>query len=245
MRGKATAGSIKVILKKIYSVALILNALITVAAVVGILSGFYTSYPPWHPYVPFLINGNLFWIALAAGVINIFPSAAIGRALHTGRFLFHHYVYGFFVLVSTSACVTAFTSISLPSLFFVDSYSVGVNAGRVCFLTGLALFLDDLPDVSKKVESGLNRLKTKAYQIRKSLHILQFVTGAFALYCCLSILLSTLVNSSQALPNSFVISSLLITSITSFACIKRKDWLKITPPELWIYSRLSAKDNVV
>jgi hypothetical protein len=225
------ASSVKVILKKIYSIALILNALITVASVAGILSGFYISYPYWKPYAPFLIDGNLFWIAIAAGVINIFPSAAIGRALHTGRFLFHHYVYGFFVLLSTSACVTAFTSISLPSLFFVESYNVGVNAGRVFFLAGLALFLDDLPDVSKRVESGLNRIKKKAYRIRKSLHILQFVTGVFALYCCLSILLSTIVDSSRALPNSFVIGSLLITSITSFACLKRKAWLKITPPE--------------
>ena len=225
------ASSVRVILKKIYSIALILNALITVASVVGILSGFYISYPYWRPYAPFLIDGNLFWIAIAAGVINIFPSAAIGRALHTGRFLFHHYVYGFFVLLSTSACVTAFTSIPLPSLFFVESYNVGVNAGRVFFLAGLALFLDDLPDVSKRVESGLNRIKKKAYRIRKSLHILQFVTGVFALYCCLSILLSTIVDSSRALPNSFVIGSLLITSITSFVCLKRKAWLKITPPE--------------
>ena len=225
------ANSVRVILKKIYSIALILNALITVASVAGILSGFYISYPYWRPYAPFLIDGNLFWIAIAAGVINIFPSAAIGRALHTGRFLFHHYVYGFFVLLSTSACVTAFTSISLPSLFFVESYNVGVNAGRVFFLAGLALFLDDLPDVSKRVESGLNRIKKKAYRIRKSLHILQFVTGVFALYCCLSILLSTIVDSSRALPNSFVIGSLLVTSITSFVCLKRKAWLKITPPE--------------
>jgi hypothetical protein len=225
----ASAGSVKVILKKVYSVALILNALITVAAVIGILSGFYASHS-WRPYAPFLLDGNLFWIALVAGIINIFPSAAIGRALHTGRFLFHHYVYGFFVLVSSSACVTAFTSISLPSLFLVDSYSVGVNAGRVCFLTGLALFLDDLPDVSKKVESALNRIKAKAYQIRKSLHILQFVTGCFAFYCSISIILSTVVDSSRAMPNAFVIGSLLVTSITSFACVKRGAWLNITPP---------------
>ena len=93
------AGSVGVILKKIFSLALIFNALITVACVAGILFGYYMSYPYWHPYAPYLINGNLFWLAIAAGVINIFPSAAIGRALHTGRFLFHHYVYGFFVLL--------------------------------------------------------------------------------------------------------------------------------------------------
>jgi len=225
------AGSVGVILKKTFSLSLIFNALITVACVAGILFGFYKAYPYWRPYAPFLIDGNLFWIAIAAGLINLFPSAAIGRALHTGRFLFHHYVYGFFVLLSTSAFVMVFTSIPLPSLFFVDSSSVDVNAGRVFFLAGLALFLDDLPDVSKRVESGLNWIKTKVYKVRKTLHVLQFVTGCFSLYCCVSIVLSTIAASNRALPNSFVIGSLLVTSITSFACVKRKAWLNITPPE--------------
>ncbi|MCW3996893.1 MAG: hypothetical protein NWE98_12190 [Candidatus Bathyarchaeota archaeon] len=225
------AGSVGTILKKIYSLALIFNALISVACVAGIIYGYYMAYPYWRPYWPFLINGNIFWFALAAGLINIFPSAAIGRALHTGRFLFHHYVYGFFVLASTSAFVTAFTPLSVISMFFVDDSTVPVNAGRVFFLAGLALFLDDLPDVSKKIHSGLNWIKAKVYRIRKSLHVLQALTGAFALYCSFSILFSTLQYSARALPNSFVIVSLFITGITSFALVKRKAWLSIAPPD--------------
>ncbi|MGE5533867.1 MAG: hypothetical protein ACM3UN_05905, partial [Bacillota bacterium] len=112
--------SVGTILKKTFSLALIFNALITATAVAGIIFGYYMSYPYWQPYAPWLLNGNLFWLALAAAVINIFPSAAIGRSLHTGRFLFHHYVYGFFVLLSSSAFVTVFTPIPLPSLFFVE-----------------------------------------------------------------------------------------------------------------------------
>ncbi len=223
--------SVGVILKKTFSLALVFNALITVAAVAGIIFGFYRSYPNWQPYTPWLINGNLFWLALAAAIINIFPSAAIGRALHTGRFLFHHYVYGFFVLLSSSAFVTIFTPIPLPSLFLVESSSVAVNAGRVFELAGLTLLLDDLPDVNKKIERGLNWIKTKAYQARKSLHIFQFATGCFAFYCGFSILLDTIGNSDRALSNSFAIVSLLLTGVTSFACVKRKAWLKITPPQ--------------
>jgi hypothetical protein len=223
--------SVVVILKKTFSLALVFNALITIAAVAGIIFGFYRAYPYWQPYTPWLINGNLFWFAIAAAVINIFPSATIGRALHTGRFLFHHYVYGFFVLLSTSVFVTIFTPIPLPSLFLVESNSVAVNAGRVFELAGLTLLLDDLPDVSKKMEKGLNWIKTKAYQVRKSLHVFQFTTGCFAFYCGFSILLDTIGNSDRALPNSFAIVSLLLTGVTSFACVKRKSWLKITPPQ--------------
>jgi hypothetical protein len=225
------AGAVKTILKKIFSLALIFNALISIATVAGIIYGYYNAYPYWKPYAPFLINGNLFWLALAAAVINIFPSAAIGRALHTGRFLFHHYVYGFFVIASTSAYVMIFTPVSLPGLFFVDDSTVAVNAGRVFLLAGLALLLDDLPDVSKRIESSLNWLKTKACRVKMALHVTQFITGIFAFYCSLSILLSTIENGSRALPNSFVIVSLFITGITSFVLVKRRAWLNITPPE--------------
>jgi hypothetical protein len=224
-------GKVWVILKKTFSIALIFNSLISIACVAGIIYGYYMAYPYWKPYSPFLLDGNLFWLALAAGIINIFPGAAIGRALHTGRFLFHHYVYGFFVLASTSAYVAVYTPVSVVNMFFVDSNSVAVNAGRVFFLGGLALLLDDLPDVSKRVEKVLNWIKTKAYQIRKPLHITQIITGCFAFYCSISILLSTIQNSARAVPNSFVIISLFITGITSFALVKRGAWLKITPPE--------------
>jgi hypothetical protein len=222
---------IKVVLKKTYSLALVFNALVTIACVAGIIFGYYMAYPYWQPYAPWLINGNLFWLALAAGVINIFPSAIIGRSLHTGRFLFHHYVYGFLVLILSSAFVTFFTPVSVVNLFFVDNSTVAVNAGRCFELAGLTLFLDDLPDVSKRIEQGLNWIKTKAFQARKSLHVLQFVTGCFALYCCISILLDTLSGSNRAIPNLFPIVSLLITGITSFVLVKRKAWINITTPE--------------
>jgi hypothetical protein len=224
-------GSIGTILKKIFSIALIFNSLISIACVAGIIYGYYRVYPSWQPYSPFLLNGNLFWLAIAAGIINIFPGAAIGRCLHTGRFLFHHYVYGFFVLASTTALVGVYTGLNVISIFFIDSNAVAVNAGRCFFLAGLALFLDDLPDVNRRVERGLNWIKRGAYQIRKTLHIVQFVTGAFAFYCALSILLSTFQNSARWLPNSFVIVSLFITAITSFALVKQGAWLKITLPE--------------
>ncbi len=229
MAGKSD--SVRVLLKKTFSLALIFNSLITIACVAGIVFGFYLAYPYWQPYAPFLINGNMFWLAIAAGLINIFPTAAIGRALHTGRFLFHHYVYGFFVMLSSSAFVMVYTPIPLLNLFFVDSNSVAVNAGRVFLLAGFTLLLDDLPDVSKRVERSLNWIKKKAYQIRKTLHVAQFVTGVASIYCSLSILLSTLQTGERALPNAFPVVSLFITGITSFACVKRKAWLKITPPQ--------------
>jgi hypothetical protein len=221
-------GSIRVWLKKIFSLSLILNSLITLTAIAGILYGFYHAFPYWHPYAPYLINVNLFLLVAATAFINIFPSASIGRALHTGRLVFHHYVYGFFVMLSSSVFVVAFTSVSLLSLFLVNTSNIAVNAGRFFVLAGLTLLLDDLPDVSKRVESALNKLKSRAYQVRKVIHSLQLITGLISFYIFLAIALSSIHSLSLTVANSITMSTLLITSITAFACVKRKAWLKIT-----------------
>jgi len=224
------AGSVWVILKKIFSLALIFNALITIAVVAGILYGFYRAYPYWQPFAPYLIEGNLFWLAIAAAVINVFPSAGLGRTLHTGRFLFHHYVYGFFVLLFSSLFVVFFTSVSLVYLFLITSSNFEVNVGRFFFLAGLTLLLDDLPDVSERIESCLNWVKSKVCQIRRILHVFQLVTGLTSFYIFITVTITTIQNPERVFSNIFLISTLLVTSITSLTLVKRKAWLKITPP---------------
>ena len=224
------AGTVWTILKKIFSLALIFNALITLAVVSGLLFDVYKSYPYWHPFTPYLLNGNLLWLAIAAAAINIFPSACIGRALHTGRFLFHHYVYGFLVLLFASLFVVFFTSMPFVCLFLLNSGDIAVNAGRFFVLGGLTLLLDDLPDVSERIESSLNWVKTKACQAKKVLHVLQLVTGLGTLYLFAAVSIQTIMNPERAFYNSFLLGGLLVTTITSLACVKRKAWLKITPP---------------
>ncbi|NLB75121.1 MAG: hypothetical protein GX799_01465, partial [Crenarchaeota archaeon] len=145
-----------ILCKKIFSLSLVFNALLTIACAVGIITGFYWTYPDWQPFHPYLADGNLFWVVIAAAAINIFPSALLGRKLHTGRFLFHHYFYGFLVLISASLYVIAFTPVSLNAIFLVNNTSLNVNMGRFFLLGGLTLLLDDLPDVSKRVERSLN-----------------------------------------------------------------------------------------
>jgi len=218
--------------KKIFSLTLILNSFITLTAITGILYGFYFVWPGWKPYTPWLFSGNLFLIAGIAALINIFPSAAIGRALHTGRLFFHHYVYGFFVLVFSAIYVMAFTSVSLVELFLVNTGSVEINAGRLFVLTGATLFLDDLPDVSTKIESALNKIKTQACRVRKGFHVAQLITGAVTLYIFLAILCFSIYHLEVNIANFVTMGTLLVTSFTSFACVKRKAWLKITPPQM-------------
>ena len=224
--------SVFVYLKKMFSLTLMLNSFITIAAITGILYGFYFAWPGWKPYTPWLISGNFFLLAAMAALINVFPSASIGRALHTGRLFFHHYVYGFFVLIFSTIYILAFTSVSLVTLFLVNTGNIAINTGRLFVLTGATLFLDDLPDVSKRVESTLNKIKSQAFRVRKAFHVLQLLTGVVTLYIFLAILSFSIYHLEVNVANFLTMGTLLITSFTSFACVKRKAWLKITPPQM-------------
>ena len=106
-----------ILCKKTFSLSLIFNALLTIACSVGILAGFYWYFPEWNPFHPYIFNGNIFWVAIAAAALNIFPSALIGRKLKTGRFLFHHYVYGFLVIAFASLYVIAFSPVHCLDFF--------------------------------------------------------------------------------------------------------------------------------
>jgi hypothetical protein len=208
--------------RKIFSVTLIFNALLTISCAAGLLWGFYMEN--WTIYAPFLINGNLIWIGVAAAVVNIFPAASVGK-VHTGRLWFHHYVYGFFVLTVSSAWIVLFTSVSLLTMFFVNTTNVAVNAGRFFFLGGLTLVLDDLPDVHKVTFRGLRWLKTKAHQARSLLHTAQLVLGFATLYVFMTVSLSIVADPQwMTLANFIQMGTLLVTAFTSLASVKRKTW---------------------
>ncbi len=219
------AGKVWILTKKTFSLTLMLNSFITLASIAGILYGFY--FHAWRAYSPYLVSGNLFLLAAIAALVNIFPSASIGRCLHTGRLWFHHYVYGFFVLLLAAIFIVTFTTVPLDKLFIVNSANVAVNAGRFFFLTGLTLFLDDLPDVSKHIESALNKVKSKAYQIRKIIHVTQLISGLVTFYVFSTIALSSIDHHAFTISNFLTMGTLLITSITAILFVKRKAWLKI------------------
>ena len=217
-----------ILLKKTFSLSLVFNALLTVACAVSILGGFYWFYQNWQPFSPYLINGNLFWIVIATAVLNIFPSALLGRALKTGRFLFHHYFYGFLVLFAAIIYVITLTSASLLTIFLVDNTSVTVNIGRFFILGGFTLVLDDLPDVHKTVDSALNRLKLKAKNGGKIISLAQLLTGAVSFYVFLAVFLGMAQNPQWVtLANLILIGSIFITCVTSFLFAKRSVWQKL------------------
>ncbi len=214
--------------KKTFSLSLIFNSLLTIACSIGILAGFYWFYHDWQPFYPYVVNGNLFWVAIAVAVVNIFPSASLARALKTGRFLFHHYFYGCLILLSSVFYVVAFTPVSLLTIFLIDNTSIAVNIGRFFLLGGATLVLDDLPDVSKRIASALNWLKSKASQRAKVILVFQLLAGAVSFYLFVAICIALSQNPQWVtLANLILIGTLFVTSFSSFLFVKRRLWLNI------------------
>ncbi len=223
-------GNAWILIKKTFSLTLIFNALLSIACASGIIAGFMWFFPDWQPFSPFLVNGNLFWVVIAAAALNVFPCALVGRHLKTGRFLFHHYLYGFLVLLLAAIYIVAFTSVPLHTVFLVNNTSLTVNAGRFFLLGGFTLVLDDLPDVSKRLESALNWLKAKAFRVERLLGVLQLAFGAASLYIAVAVCLAMLtVPEWLSLANFILVFTLFFTAVTAFFFVKKRFWSSIRP----------------
>lgn len=196
---------------------------------VGLLASYYTLFPLWTPYPPYILDGRLFWILIPATIINIFPCVNIGK-VHTGRLWFHHYVYGF--LVAGIALVVSALSSGISSLFIIYTTDIAINTGRFLIVGGATLVIDDLADVSMKLRSGLCSLKNKARKNGKILHAVQLVMSFITLYFFAAVVLYLPQHPAElTLANYIFLGTLLITVITSFANVKRKVWLNISCKE--------------
>jgi len=212
--------------KKLLGLSLIFNSLLSIFYAAGLLEGYYLH--GWSLYVPYLVDGALFWVLVLAAIINIFPSAIVGR-VRTGRLWFHHYVYGFFVSALAIAYLFVLAPISLFSPFTSDTMNVTVDVGRFFVLGGATLVLDDLPDVSGWLRHALCFLKLQVYRGRKIMHGIQYIMGCLSVYIFTAVTLNITENPQNATPANVILSAtLFVTSISSFAVAKRKMWLQIT-----------------
>jgi hypothetical protein len=218
----------EVLAKKFFGLSLLFNSLLTVAYGASVFVHFNGFFPGWQLFYPFVLYGFLFWMVAIAGTLNIAPSAFLSRKLKTGRFLFHHFVYGFFVIIIAYVYVVAFTGINPLTLFTVYETDVPINVSRFFVIIGLTLFIDDLPDVHASVESTLNQLKQKAHGFSHLLTITHFLAGIITLYVALAISIAMWQHQEWATLQNFILTgNILVTGIVSFVFIKKRVWFKI------------------
>ena len=214
--------------KKIFSLALIFNSLLTIVFAIGLLASYYTLYPQWTPYPPYIVDGRLFWILIPATILNIFPCVNIGK-VHTRRLWFHHYVYGLIVAVTSTITTSLWAPSSNLNLLTIYTTDIGINIGRFFILGGITLLIDDLPDISQRLKNGFSTLKSKAANKGRTLNILQAIAGTIQLYFLVAI--STYLSQHHneiTLANIILVGTLLVTTTTSFSNAKRRAWQKLT-----------------
>ena len=216
--------------RKLFSLVLTFNCLLCIAYAIELLAGFYEAN--WKLFPPYLVDGSLFWTVILASIVNIFPAMSVGR-VKTGRLWFHHFVYGFMVLVLSAIMLKISTSVPLVSLFTARNTSLAINVGRSLVLGGSTLVIDDFADISKRLRSVLSVLKSKAYQARKIIHATQCLTGLLSFYIFVCVSLYIALYPARATLGDFILAgTLLVTILTSFGGLTRKIWLNITPEKV-------------
>jgi hypothetical protein len=212
--------------RKAVSWVLTFNCLLSIMLAVGLLSGFYAAH--WRLYQPYLLNANLFWAAILVSIMNFFPTANLGR-VKVRRLGFHHFVYGLAILAA-SVTLIMFMPIPLMNLFKLYVRDVDFNVGRVFILVGLTLIIDDFADVSNMTTRALRFVKSKVYQSRRMIHVLQCFLFCIILYIFLCVTTWLILNPRGVnLPNLVIDGTLLVTSLTAFGSVDKKIWLRITP----------------
>jgi hypothetical protein len=220
------AGHVSAYGKKAFSWVLTFNCLLSILLVIGLLSGFYAAH--WKLYPPYLLNANLFWAAILTSIMNFFPTANFGR-VKVRRLGFHHFVYGLAILVA-SVLLIMFMSVPLVSLFKLYVRDVEFNVGRVFILVGLTLIIDDFGDVSNMTTRALRFVKSKVYQNRKMIHVVQCFLFCITLYIFLCVTIWLTQNPKGVnLPNLVIDGTLIVTSLTALGSVERKIWLGIKP----------------
>lgn len=211
--------------RKLFSIALVFNCLLTIVYATGLLTGFY--FEQWLLYYPYLIDAGFLWITIIVAILNLYPSMKIGR-IKTGRFLFHHYVYGFIVLALACAFLFFCTPVSFSKLFTENNTDITLNIGRFFVLGGLALILDDFGDISKVTKTILDFFKAKIHLKSTFMHWVHLLLGVISVYVLFAITIWTIQTpGGGTLANFIFIGSLTITSLTAFCGIIQKMWLKL------------------
>jgi len=214
-----------VIARKILSLALIFNSLVSIVSAANILASFYVSRYYSRPYSPYLIDGSLVWFIILTAILNIGPAKFVGR-VKLKRMLFHHYVYGFLassvslVLIAIFAPASIFLLL-LPSLDFhaTSMQAIPVYAGLFFVYGGLTLVIDDIHDVSLSIGRALDRLRMKAQKSSRVLQAIHLWSSLVSIYVMLSCALWYLENSRAVeslpfwnAPQLIFMANLLVTS---------------------------------
>ena len=199
---------------------LIFNSLLCIFYSIGLLAGVYTEN--WKIFAPYLISGNVLWFLILASILNILLAVKISEVKKS-----YGLIFGIII-----ASISAFSLLTLGSLSFSDIFTksttdVMINLGRFFLLSGIALFIVEIPNlvqifgVTQKIRLPKNNFIYKLFFLVQ----LAMIFATFYLFFAVTAYMSQ-VAGANSLANLILTFALLFTAFISFGATILKTWLK-------------------
>ncbi len=180
------------ICRKLLSLTLIFNSVITIISTASILLSSYIGICDWSSFAPYLLDRSLLLFPFLASAMNLLPAKMLGK-VNIKRILFHHYVYGLLVssmpLFLTMTFAPAYTLILLiPWL----GLRMGIfeifpaYAGSFFVYGGLTLIIDDFHDISASMSRSLNKIRSflqRFGKILRAAHLFSSLVSMYTMVC--------------------------------------------------------------
>ena len=221
--GCGLGGAVWVYFRKVFSWVLAFCCLLCVLLCVGFLVMFYSAR--WVLYQPFLLSASFLWVPVFAAVLDLFPVARLGH-VKVRRLGVHHFVYGFVIVVAALVFIGEFSS--LWKFFVMNSRDMVLVVGRVIFLVGLTLVVDDFADISRFTRKGLQLMQSLVSWGSRLVHGLHAVLSLGTFLVFVSVFVWLIFNPHGAnFANLVLEGCFLVVGFTGISVVGKKIWLKM------------------
>jgi hypothetical protein len=207
--------------RKALGLILISNSIASLISALSILWGSYLNVPTRETY---FVNQLLFSFLALTSILNLAPAKALGK-IEIRRFLFHHYVYGFILILLYFASATLF---SIMQIWVWEGQTYMV----LLFYWGAALIIDDIHDVSPRIAFLLDAAARRARRLGGLILIIHAVSSMVSVYVVFQILAWHIentfplgINSFMSQMRIFLLANFFITAFYGMKIVKDKIWL--------------------
>ncbi|MBS7634171.1 hypothetical protein KEJ34_01540 [Candidatus Bathyarchaeota archaeon] len=215
--------ALSAISRKMLGLILISNSIASLISSLGFLWGSCLNVPIRFHETCFVSKLLFVFVALTS-VLNLSPAKTLGK-IEIRRLLFHHYVYGFMLILLyfTSAMLL---SIMQPWVWEGQGYLI------LLLYWGAALVIDDIYDVSPRIAVLLDAFARRAHRLGSLILIVHAISSLVSIYVAFRVLVWHLentfllgINSFLSFARIFLMANLFITAFYGLEIVKSRAWL--------------------
>lgn len=202
---------------------LISSSIASLISTLGILWGSCLNMPIQFHETCFVSKLLFVFVALTS-LLNLSPAKTLGR-IEIRRVLFHHYVYGFMLIL------LYFTSVMLLLVMQLWVWE-GQTYIILLLYWGAALIIDDIYDVSPRIAVLLDAFARRARRLGSLILIVHAISSLISVYVAFRVLVWHLentfllgINSFLSFACIFLMANLFITAFYGLEIAKSRAWL--------------------